>query len=358
MGSTALARGVAADGASARDIAPAGAGAPVKLFAWLGAGWVLLLAYVFARWLGSSYIAMTAPGPDVPPRSTLVFIRCFEVASVLTTLWLLWECVVKPLLREGELGTDGLFVLTWVTLWFHDPMMNWTVHVFSYNSYAFNLGTWTSEIPGWLSPRSHLMPEPLLAIGSSYIALCTSAAWACLYLMEYVKRRRPRTTNLQLICVGLGCGMFLDWACEHALIALQLMSYLSTVPALSLCAGKLYQFPLYEAVFFGGVVGFTGVVVYFRDDRGLTWAERGLERLQVARRRGMKTVVRWLALMGLFHTVMFFFYSVPVQLFAINGGPFPPDVPSYLRNGVCGEGTPYPCAAPDVPIPRRMKEGS
>ena len=94
------------------------------------------------------------------------------------------------------------------------------------------------------------------------------------------------------------------------------------------------------------------VVMYFKDDRGYTWAERGVEKLAISRSQGKKTLVRWLAMMGLFHTTMFFFYSLPMQLFSINGGAFPEDVPSYLLNGLCGGESGYECAAPDVAIPR------
>ena len=338
---------------SARDIAPTSADAPVKLFASLGTAWLLLLSYVLVRWTTADYFGPTAPGPDIPPVSTLRFIRSLEGVIALVVVWLIWECIVKPLRKDGELNADGLFVITWFTLWFHDAMLNWIVHVFSYNSYALNFGNWTAEIPGWISPRSHLVPEPALAIGLSYIGQCTMGAWGAMYLMQYCKERWPRIGNVSLTLLALGTGMFLDWAAEHTMISFQLMAYLSTVPALSLCAGTLYQFPLYEAVFFGGVVGFSGAMMYFKDDRGLTWAERGVDKLRIARSRGGRTLLRWLAMMGLLHTVMFFFYSVPMQLFAVNGGPFPKDVPSYLLNGVCGAGTPYACASPLSAIPRR-----
>ena len=352
--SSAYATSLPASSASAQDIAPSGAGAPIKLFAALGVVWVVLIGYVMLRWLTSDYIGPTPPGPDLPPVSTIVFIRFMEVGITFSTLWLIWECIVKPLRNEGEIGSDGLFVITWFSLWFHDTLLDWTVHVFSYNAHAINFGNWTQEIPGWLSPRSNRVPEPVFALGLSYIAQCTMGAWGAMYLMQYVKEKRPRTSNLQLVAIGLGFGMLCDWSSEHVMISFQLMAYLSTVPALTLFAGELYQFPLYEAFFFGGVVGFTGVVMYFKDDRGQMWMERGIDKLRVARTRGMRTLVRWLAMMGLFHSVMFFFYSVPMQLFSINGGPFPKHVPSYLMNGICGPGTPYVCNAPDVAIPRRI----
>lgn len=339
--------------ASSRDIALPAAEAPVRVCAVLGLGWVLLIGYVMVRWITADYFGPTDPGPDLPPASTIWFIRIIQTVMTAGTLFLIWECIIKPIRQTGEIGTDGLLVLTWFTLWFHDALINWTVHTFSYNAHAVNFGNWTQEIPGWLSPRSNLVPEPVLAIGLSYVGQCTAGAWCAMYLMQQSKERWPRMSNASLMLLGLGSCMVLDWMSEHLMISFQLMAYLSTVPALTLFPGELYQFPLYEAVFFGGVVGFTGVVIYFKDDRGYTWAERGVDRLRISRVRGMKSLVRWLAMMGLFHTVMFFFYSVPMQLFAINSGAFPKNVPSYLLNGVCGTGTPYACAAPDVPIPRR-----
>jgi hypothetical protein len=340
---------------SARDITLSRDSAPVKVFATLGLGWVLLIAYVFLRWLTSSYLGPTAPGPDRPPDYVLYSIRSFEVLMSTLALWLVWECVVKPVRQTGAVGTDGLLLITWFSLWFHDTFIDWTVHVFSYNAYALNVGNWTQEVPGWLSPRSNLVPEPLLALGLSYIGQCTMGCWCTMAAMQKCKERWPRMGKASMVGVALATGMMLDWASEQTMVSFQLMAYLSTVPALTVFPGRLYQFPLYEAFFFGGVVGFTGVVMYFKDDKGFTWAERGVERLRITRARGMKTLVRWLSLMGLFHTAMFLFYSLPMQLFAINGGAFPDHVPSYLRNGICGPETPYPCAGPGVPIPRRTE---
>jgi hypothetical protein len=169
--------------------------------------------------------------------------------------------------------------------------------------------------------------------------------------MAKFKARWPRTSNTTLILLGLGTGMLLDLVYEHVLISFQLMSYMGVVPELTLGFGTIYQFPVYEAVFFGGVVGFTGVVWYFKDDKGFTLAERGVEKLQIARSKGLKTFVRFMALVGLLQCALFFFYSLPMQLFSVNAAPFPNDVPSYLRNGVCGPGTPYECAS----MPRRLR---
>jgi hypothetical protein len=258
---------------------------------------------------------------------------------------LIWSCVVKPWWRDGLPGADGVFCLAWLTLWFQDNSMNWIVHVLSYNSHALNFGNWTAEIPGWISPYSNLVPEPLLAMGFCYLGLTSCGAWTAVWIMNKVKVRWPRISNTSLIVAGIGSGMLLDFLTEHVMISFQLLSYLGVVPSLTLWYGTIYQFPLYEAVFFGGVVGFSGVVWYFKDDKGQTWAERGLDKLRIARGNAMKTLLRFFAMVGLLQSALFFFYTLPMQLFSVNAAPFPAEVPSYLRNGLCGPGTRYECAS-------------
>ena len=320
--------------------------------ATVGAVWALYLAYVFGSWLLSDHFAPTDPGPDPLPDHSFWFIRLFEAWMCILAVWMIWETWVKPLRRDGEPGTDGILCTAWVTLWMHDIFLNWTVHVFTYNAHAVNFGNWTQQVPGWVSPRSNLVPEPIMAMGLTYFGLTTLACWGCIRVMELTKARWPSVSNFKLVLVGLGMGMFLDWAGEHTFVAFGLMAYLSTVPSLTLFAGELYQFPLYEAFFFGGVIGFTGVFAYFKDDKGHTWAERGIDKLEVARVKPVKTFVRWLAMVGVFQTVARFGYTMPMQLFCINGAAYPDDVPSYFMNGICGPGTPAACASPEVPMPR------
>lgn len=338
--------------ATASDIRGATSSPPVVFCAALGVFWTAFVGYVFGSWVLSDHFTPTPPGPDPIADWSLWCIRLFEAWLSMVALWLIWECILKPLRRDGEPSADGLLCTAWITVWMHDIFLNWTVHVFTYNAHAVNFGNWTQQVPGWVSPRSNLVPEPLLAMGLSYFGLCTLAAWTCIRAMEKTKARWPHVSNLRLVLIGLGVGMFLDWAGEHTMISFGLMAYLSTVPSLTLFAGELYQFPLYEAFFFGGVIGFTGVLFYFKDDRGYTWAERGIDSLKIARVKPLKTLVRWLALVGVFQTVAMFGYTMPMQLFCINGAAYPDNVPSYFMNGICGPGTPAACASPEVPMPR------
>jgi len=90
---------------------------------------------------------------------------------------------------------------------------------------------------------------------------------------------------------------------------------------------------------------------YFRDDRGYTIAERGIERLRAGRRQ---TALRILAVIFAMHLILTLAYNLPNSVVGAHSRPWPADLQkrSYLTDGICGEGTDRMCPAPGVPLPR------
>jgi hypothetical protein len=85
---------------------------------------------------------------------------------------------------------------------------------------------------------------------------------------------------------------------------------------------------------------------FYRDDAGRSAVDRGLERTRLGVRA--KTVVSTLAVVG-FANIAMGLHTVP----SVWAGFYvhdTVDVPSYLRAGVCGDGTHYDCPGPDEPI--------
>ena len=62
------------------------------------------------------------------------------------------------------------------------------------------------------------------------------------------------------------------------------------------------------------------------------------------------TALTFLAVTGLVHTWFIVGYFVPYNFFALKADTFPP-MPSFLRAGICGQGTDYACPSGAVPIP-------
>jgi hypothetical protein len=93
---------------------------------------------------------------------------------------------------------------------------------------------------------------------------------------------------------------------------------------------------------------------YFRDDRGRSVVERGVDAMVASTRK--KNLLRVLAVTGFINVVFVTFYNLPIQFFNLHVDTMPTH-PTYLRSGLCGEGTPYSCPGPEVPIYLRGQPG-
>jgi hypothetical protein len=99
-----------------------------------------------------------------------------------------------------------------------------------------------------------------------------------------------------------------------------------------------YQYPIYEAFLWGAVQAGLCSIRFFTDDRGRTFVERGLERVQggFVKQQSM----RFLAIFAACSLFFFVFYNLPAQWLAMHADPWPEDIQkrSYFTMGICGEG--------------------
>lgn len=120
---------------------------------------------------------------------------------------------------------------------------------------------------------------------------------------------------------------------------------------LSLWFGKYYQYPVHSAFLGASVLVSLTSLRWFRDDHGLSVAQRGLNRLALPPRA--RTLVSTLAVIGFSHACVVLGWFVPFNLAVALQAETGPGLPSYMRDGVCGEGTTYACPSEYVPIPGR-----
>src|SRR5437667_171266 len=80
------------------------------------------------------------------------------------------------------------------------------------------------------------------------------------------------------------------------------------------CAGKTYQFPLYEPFIFGLTWMAPGALRYFRDDKGRSVVERGIDESKISRRRA--NGLRLLAVIG-FLNLVYLLFSVASSWMAV-----------------------------------------
>jgi hypothetical protein len=332
-------------GAAARRTTP-----PIKLWAFLGALILGFEAYVLIRWMAGSYFRHVSAGPTPEPGWMRTAETVWEVAGILATVGIVYWFVVRPWRRERSLSTDGLLVCAFATLWFEDPLSSYYGHWFTYNANLVNFGSWVNGVPGWNAPGTpgHMVLEPLLMIPFVYVYFIMIGVLVGCWAMRMAEARW-RLSTLQLLGVCFVTMALLDLVGE-GLIFLPLGFWEYPGGYGMLFPSTYHKYPVNEMLTIAAI--FTGMCAlrYFKDDRGRTIVERGIDRLRVG--RGRRDLVRFLAIAGAVHLILIVGYNLPNSVVGAHSRPWPADLQkrSYLTDGVCGAGTTIACAGPGVPL--------
>jgi len=328
-------------------------GTGAKIWILIGAAWFALFVYCMASWvLGPDFVPNTV-GRDQAPADYVLFIRVMEVIGVSLAVWLFYLFVIKPWRREGRISFDGLFFLACGVLVVQEPWLNWIRPQLLYNDIFINYGSWMGYLPGIVSPSADKVPVALAFAGLGYFYIVAGPAYLGSKFMRWASARHPGLSPLRLVGLCFLGFVVFDIIIEVFILRTGMFIYPSTIPALTLFAGKTYQFPVYEIVHWAGTYTALACVHFFRNDRGETWAERGLSTLKIP--AAAKTFTRWLAIMGLCQVAMLFTYNIPYQFWALHGGKFTvtEETHPWLTAGLCGTSTAYDCPGPGVLIARR-----
>jgi hypothetical protein len=321
---------------------------PVKWWAVAGAGFVGLQIYVYTAWIVSGDAQRVHTGADDVPWATEAWAIAHQILIPLgAVIFLAW--IVRGCIRERRLTFDALFVLAWVACFWQDPILNYTRPQFFYNSVMWNFGSWTEHIPGWISPRGRLLPEPILFTGVIYVLVTPMLSIISCWVMRAAKRRWPHLGAFGVVAFAYVSMVVFEGVLEVAWVRTGLMAFSGTIHDLSFFGGERYQFPIYESLIWGAMLTAMGALRYFRDDKGRSIAERGIDRVKASARS--KTAMRALALIGFANLAMLGIYNIPMQWVSLHVDQTPAGYPSYMTNGICGDGTPDPCPGPTVPVP-------
>ena len=324
-------------------------------FFWAVAGGLILAFqfYVLGSWITGPNFKPTPPGPDTISDSLHFYYLLLQIGVSGAAVACMAKWLVLPYLREKRITADGRLFIAGGMIFFWDCSMNYTSTALFYNSHLANFGAWTSGAwPGWMSPSGNRLPEPLYITIPGYVSLVTTQAMFICWLLRKAKARWPQlgvASTIGLIFLG---GTIVDSIIEVALLRTGIYAYPGAIRSISLFAGQTYQFPLNEGFLFGGLgVGSMTALHYFRDDKGQTLAERGIDKLRIS-----DTGKQWLrtfAVYGFCHLLFLMLYTVPMQWFSLHSDPFP-QYPSYLVNGMCTYGVNADqCPGPGVMMPRQ-----
>ena len=321
---------------------------PVVWWAGVGGFYTLVMIYTLTRWIAGG--PKPAPKGPVPlPGYMQVSVVVLQTLPPAAALWVIWRWVIRPWRRDGRPNFDALFVLGCLSAYWWDPSPNYLQTMLTYNAHLINFGSWMSYLPGWLSPNGDRLAEPLLMMGPAYVLMFFGGAVLANFIMRKAKERWPRLSKLGVVGVCF-VGLFvLDGIIELVMMFPGVFTYPGAYG--TIFTGHYYQFPWWEPLLVSVAWTPWACLRYFKNDRGESFAERGMSELRCGERA--KSGVRYLAVIGVMHTAILF-YLVPFWVLSLQARSFPQDILKrpYFTSGLCGYGTDFACPGQNVPINR------
>lgn len=322
---------------------------PVKLWAGIGTVSMAVILSSLARWINSPDFRATPHGPDRFTGWHADAIQVIQIVLFASAAWLIWSYLVRPLIRERTLAFDGMLIIAGCFAGFFETFGSMFNVSLVYNTHLWNFGSWAQFIPGWRTPNAETLVMPILFVFAMYIWFVAGFVFLGCWILGRLQARYPTKSTMTLVTALFGICFALDFAFEFVILRTEIYAYAGIPHDLSLWHGKYYQYPVHSALLGATVLTGLSAFRYFRDDTGLTFAQRGVNDLAIPRQA--RRFVSTLAVIGFAHFWVVVGYFVPFNLFVALQADTAPALPSYMRDGMCGEGTDYACPSEYVPVP-------
>ena len=213
-----------------------------------------------------------------------------------------------------------------------DSFYNFVVQTNAYSSNLVNIGNWCSHTPFVINKACGESPEPILLIGLCYTFGLLGCGMVGGAFLNALGRRFPNLSTAKKLAVCMLLMSLVDLLGDFAATRLGLWN-LFVSDSFTVWDSQ-HRCPILILIpagcFFGGPV----VMRHFKNDKGQTVFERGLEHLSA---RARKTVT-FLSLAGTMQVLIFItitFLVGGMGLYAKNT----PDYPAHTVNGMCDVGT-------------------
>jgi len=196
-----------------------------------------------------------------------------------------------------------------------------------------------------------MMAEPLLMIPVGYTVGVVWFMFLTVAMMKWMRRRYPNLSNFSMILISASTVSLFECVIECAWIRTGFYGYRAAIPQLTLFDGQLYQFPIYEFVLAAALWAAGASFLYFKNDKGQTWAERGLERLTIGQKTS--TMVRFCAVTAICTLIYLGSWMLPHAAISLWSQEWPREAQerSYFTNHICGPETDHSCGSPWLPLP-------
>lgn len=313
---------------------------------------VSLQTWIFYQWWASGDMKHVPPGPTPIPQwmDILHLINSAVWAVAIVATFVIF--IAKPYIKTGKLTFDAIFIMAFTSIWWQDALPNYNNLPFAYGITRFNLGSWSCHIPGWNSPGGCLLAEPLIWDFSFYFVLSALTTIFGAKLIHNIKAKKPHMRTSVAFMIFMAAVMVGDLIVELIWVWAGLYHYGGMPDHLSIFVDTRMKFPLFEPVLIGFLFGVWGSIYYFRNDKGETLVERGLDQVKAGAKT--KQFMRFFALSGAINVSFFVMFSVPHILINLQSDAWPKAIQevSHFTHGMCGAGTPYACGGEQIAQPR------
>jgi hypothetical protein len=324
---------------------------PVKILAAIGVFALLMEAWIIGRWVTGPNFKETPIGPSEVPTYMKVGLTGLTIIGLVAWAVCIWYFLINPWRKERRITVDGMFSITFVLIYWLDPFGDWIVPQFTYNSWLWNRGSWLEE-SGSLMPNAGNIPEPVFLTGPLYLWCIFGVVVGANILMRKAKARWPQLGTFGMVTGTVLCFIVWDLFWELTFIRIGYWTYPTTPSWLTVFGGSWYRIHLTEPICWGTTWAAFALLRYYKDDKGRTIAERGIDQVRTTARN--KSFLRFAAIYGTCNVFFLLFYIIPTNAIAIHGDSWPKDTlkRSYFTNYLCGDGTDYACPSQGAPIPR------
>jgi Spirocyclase AveC-like len=293
---------------------------PAGIWAGLGVIFLLIEAWVLARWVQDGGLrSLPAHGELSPTRAFVIWAwQVMLVLSVLGSLWFaVWTCR-----RESRLSAFAVLYIGYLTSFWLGPLFNFRDRAVVVSSHTLNVGTWGPYIPGWHGPLPDRQTEAILAVGGPAWGLVVWWGFLTFFVLNRIARHRPGWGLPVQLLVTVPIAIVIELALEVPWALTGTFSW-SSGTSLALFPGHWYQLPLYEVLLVMAAFCLPTAVMIYRARQRNT---------DISILRGSNRVsVRLLAGVGYAQlTVLLYMVAVIVSV-ALSPGPPPPDTPEHLR---------------------------
>lgn len=301
-----------------------------SVVAWAAWGtiWTLIALNAWVRWAASDKFGPVPIQPgDVMDPGKLIALRMLEVISTLVVVQCVYQCAWKPWRRDGHIGLDGMLLLGGIIGFSADSMLNLHDFLFAFNSHSVNLGVWTAFMPFYTGGPARYA-ESLLWGYPMYVYFGITASLAGCAIIGSLRKHFLHITNASAYAITYVAFCIGDFILENSIIrTTDAYMFTKTYEPLTVFAGTMYQFPLYESFCAAAVsLGFTVIRQSALDaPDGLSIVERGANRLAPA----LRVPMRAMAVAGACGALFILAYHLPFNYLGVVGqSTF--DIPSYM----------------------------